>query len=132
HELFTLLNPICHAQNAGEVEKYKVEPYVVAADVYGAPPHTGRGGWTWYTGSASWMYRVGLEHLLGFQLHGDTFTIDPCIPRAWPGFQLTCRRGAATYRIFVDNPDGVERGVRPVTLDGEVMPPESDTAARNP
>jgi cyclic beta-1,2-glucan synthetase len=122
HELYTMINPIHHASTAAEVERYRVEPYVVVADVYGAPPHTGRGGWTWYTGSASWMYRIGLEVLLGFQLHGNAFTVTPCIPADWPGFELTYRYGHTPYHVRVENPAGVECGVREVTLDGQPVP----------
>ncbi len=118
HELFDILNPVRHAADAEGVERYKVEPYVVVADVYGRPPHVGRGGWTWYTGSASWLWRVAVEDILGFQLRGDGFAIDPCVPRGWPGFELTYRHRSATYRIVVENPQGVERGVASVTLDG--------------
>ena len=85
--------------------RYKVEPYVVAADVYGAPPHTGRGGWTWYTGSAAWLYRVGLEAILGFRLRGDRLHARTrASRRAWPGFEITYRHGSATYHIVVENP----------------------------
>ncbi|MFN3651926.1 MAG: GH36-type glycosyl hydrolase domain-containing protein [Armatimonadota bacterium] len=122
HELFTLLNPIWHGDTPEAVAKYKVEPYVVAADVYGVPPHTGRGGWTWYTGSASWMYRVGLEALLGFSLLGDALTMNPCIPAEWPGFRLNYCHGETKYVVTVENPDRVETGVREVTLDGNPVP----------
>jgi cyclic beta-1,2-glucan synthetase len=122
-ELFDLLNPIRHADSAEAVARYKVEPYVVAADVYGRPPHTGRGGWTWYTGSAAWLYRVALESILGVQVRGDRLVVDPCIPGDWPGFEVRYRRGSAEYRIVVENPAGVERGVRGVTLDGRECPP---------
>jgi cyclic beta-1,2-glucan glucanotransferase len=122
YQLYTLLNPIHHGDTAEAIAQYRVEPYVVAADVYGVPPHTGRGGWTWYTGSASWMYRIGLEVLLGFHLLGDAFTVDPCIPRSWPGFEITYTRGDTRYHIVVANPDGVEKGVRCVTLDGQPAP----------
>jgi cyclic beta-1,2-glucan synthetase len=118
-ELYSLINPIRHSDTPEDAEHYKVEPYVVCADVYGAPPHTGRGGWTWYTGSASWMYRVGLEAILGFELLGDAFRMNPCIPRSWPGFELTYRRGETMYHVTVENPDGVEHGVREVLLDGK-------------
>ena len=84
-ELWNLINPVHHAATPAEVEHYKVEPYVVCADVYGAPPHTGRGGWTWYTGSASWLYRVALEAILGFRLEGGTLRLEPCIPRRLAG-----------------------------------------------
>ena len=121
-ELFLFLNPILHADSPEAVARYQVEPYVVAADVYGRPPHVGRGGWTWYTGSAAWLYRVGLEAILGFQRSGERLTLDPCIPGDWPGFGLTYRHRSATYRITVENPNGVERGVIEVTLDGSSQP----------
>jgi len=87
--------------------------------VYGAPPHVGRGGWTWYTGSASWLYRVALEAILGFHLAGDTLRVEPCVPPGWPGYEITYRYGSATYRVRVDNPAGTGRGVVSVTLDGQ-------------
>ncbi len=120
--LFDLLNPIHRSTDRAAAEKYRVEPYVVAADVYSLPPHTGRGGWTWYTGSAAWMYRVGLESLLGFRLHGDSLKIEPCLPHDWPGFEITFRRGNTTYRIVVENPTHVQTGVRSVSLDGIACP----------
>jgi cyclic beta-1,2-glucan synthetase len=116
--LFGLLNPINHASTAEGVAKYRVEPYVMAGDVYGAPPHTGRGGWTWYTGSAGWLYRIGLESILGFRRSGQQLRIDPRIPIGWKRFSLTVRHRSATYRIVVENPAGVERGVSTVELDG--------------
>jgi cellobiose phosphorylase len=95
-----------------------VEPYVISADVYGVPPHVGRGGWTWYTGSASWMYRLGIEALLGLRRSGDRLIISPCIPKSWDGFTMTYRYGATRYDIRVQNPRGVNRGVSEATLDG--------------
>jgi cellobiose phosphorylase len=121
-ELWNLINPISHAMSSKAVQHYKVEPYVVCADVYGAPPHTGRGGWTWYTGSASWLYRVAVEAILGFQRRGDTLRVSPCIPRTWPQFELSYRYRSATYRIVVDNSTGTGRGVRSVELDGQRVP----------
>jgi cellobiose phosphorylase len=121
-ELWNLINPIYHATTPPEVEHYKVEPYVVCADVYGAPPHTGRGGWTWYTGSASWLYRVALEAILGFHRAGDTLRIDPCVPAGWQEYELTYRHRSATYRIRVENRAGAGRGVRSVTVDGKLAP----------
>jgi len=118
-ELWNLINPVYHATTAEEVQHYKVEPYVVCTDVYGAPPHTGRGGWTWYTGSASWLYRVAVETILGFQLRGETLRFEPCIPPSWPRFELTYRHRSATYRIVVDNSAGAGRGVRSIQLDGQ-------------
>ncbi|MFY9608370.1 MAG: glucoamylase family protein [Blastocatellia bacterium] len=124
-ELFTLLNPINHASTRAGLHRYRVEPYVVAADVYGVWPHTGRGGWTWYTGSASWMYRAGLESILGFKLRGDRLEIEPCIPRGWREYEVTYRRGTATYQVIVENPHGLNRGVARVEVDGrELETPE--------
>ncbi len=120
-ELFSLLNPINHASTRAGIYRYKVEPYVVCADVYSAPAHVGRGGWTWYTGSAAWMYRTGVEGILGITLHGDILRVDPCIPRAWPGFEFTYKHRSSRYRIAVENPRGVNRGVVSVTLDGQEL-----------
>jgi cyclic beta-1,2-glucan synthetase len=120
--LFRLLNPIYHADTPEKVGRYKVEPYVVAADVYKAAGHVGRGGWTWYTGSAAWMYRLGLEAILGVQRAGPALHIDPCIPKAWPGYDVVYRAGAAALHIRVENPQGVSRGIQKITLDGQVLP----------
>ncbi|MBI1818354.1 MAG: phosphorylase [Deltaproteobacteria bacterium] len=117
-ELFAMLNPINHASTRSGVHRYKVEPYVVAADIYATAPHVGRGGWTWYTGSAAWMYRAGLESILGFRVRGATLLIDPCIPKAWRGFEIEFRYHSARYNIAVENPRGVTRGVTRVELDG--------------
>jgi cyclic beta-1,2-glucan synthetase len=118
HELFGLLNPIHHASTRTGVRRYKVEPYVIAADVYASPPHVGRGGWTWYTGSAGWLYRAGIEWILGLRLRGETLRIDPCIPRAWPVYKATFRFRSSRYEIIVENPHGATRGVASVELDG--------------
>jgi cyclic beta-1,2-glucan synthetase len=120
-ELFAMLNPISHASTEAGVQRYQVEPYVVAADVYAEPPHVGRGGWTWYTGSAGWMYRAGLESILGFRLRGTRLAIDPCIPHAWRGFELTFRYRSARYDLVVENPDGVSRGVSSVEVEGVAL-----------
>lgn len=120
--LYQMLNPLTHANTPEAVARYKVEPYVVAADVYTATGQLGRGGWTWYTGSASWMYRVAVESLLGFTLRGERLTIDPCIPPAWPEFTITYRHGTSSYVIRVHNPEGVECGVSSVSVDGVAMP----------
>lgn len=120
-ELFQMINPLTHAASPEGVAQYKVEPYVVAADVYTAPTLLGRGGWTWYTGSASWLYRVGIENILGFTKIGDTLRIEPCVPRDWPEFQMHYRFGRTTYEITVRNPSLLrQRGSR-VTLDGTVF-----------
>jgi cyclic beta-1,2-glucan synthetase len=122
-ELFSLLNPINHASTRAGLHKYKVEPYVAVGDVYAVPPHTGRGGWTWYTGSAGWMYRAGLEWILGFKLQGDRILIDPCIPRWWQEYEITYRRGKSTYRIRVENPQALSRGVAAIEVDGVEQAP---------
>jgi cyclic beta-1,2-glucan synthetase len=121
-ELFSLLNPINHASTRAAIHRYKVEPYVVCADVYSAAGHVGRGGWTWYTGSAGWMYRTAIEGLLGIHLRGSSLLVDPCIPRAWPGFEITFKHGASRYHIAIDNPDGVCRGIVRASLDDREMP----------
>jgi len=120
-ELFSMLNPIERARTAADAQRYKVEPYVVAADVYGGSPHVGRGGWTWYTGSAGWMHRAGLESLLGFRIRGTRLTIDPCIPRGWPRFEIAFRYRSTRYAIAVENPRGVSTGVASVAVDGIVL-----------
>ncbi len=116
--LLRMLNPIEHARDEKDVEQYKVEPYVVAADVYALKDHVGRGGWTWYTGAAGWIYRVWLEDVLGFKLRGGTLTIDPVIPKDWPGFRLRYRHKRTWYDIAIENPEHVCRGVALVELDG--------------
>jgi cyclic beta-1,2-glucan synthetase len=121
-ELFQMLNPVTHSSTVEGVERYKVEPYVVVADIYTADQHLGRGGWTWYTGSASWYYRTGLEGILGFTKRGDRLTMNPCIPSTWDGFTIEYIYQSATYRIEVRNPSHVEHGVKSVTLDGVSAP----------
>jgi cellobiose phosphorylase len=118
-ELWNLLNPINHARTPAEVAQYKVEPYVICADIYGAPPHTGRGGWTWYTGAAGWFYRVAVEAILGVRVRGDSLQIEPSIPTGWPAYEVTYRFGSATYHVRVDNSAGAGRGIRSVTADGK-------------
>ena len=117
-ELFTMLNPINHARTRTAALRYRVEPYVACGDVYSMPPNVGRGGWTWYTGSAAWMYRVATEYMLGIRFRGDTLEIDPVIPRNWPQFEATVRQGKSTYEILVDNPTRCCKGVIDVALDG--------------
>ena len=117
-ELFSMLNPINHARTRTDVHRYKVEPYVLAADIYSVAPHVGRGGWTWYTGSAGWMQRAGIESILGLRLAGDVLHLDPCIPKHWDGFEITLRHGASRYEIRVENPEGCERGVAAADMDG--------------
>jgi cyclic beta-1,2-glucan synthetase len=119
--LFSLLNPINHARTRANVQRYKVEPYVVAADVYANPRHVGRGGWTWYTGSAGWMQRAGIESILGLRLRGEVLHLDPCIPKSWPSFEMLVRYRSARYKILVENPDGAGRGIASAQLDDTVI-----------
>ncbi|MDF1485586.1 glucoamylase family protein [Ramlibacter sp. H39-3-26] len=121
HALFALLNPINHARTPDEAQRYKVEPYVVAADVYAVAPHTGRGGWTWYTGSAGWMYRAGVEGILGLRREGACLRLNPCIPAHWPGFEATLRIGSTHYAIGVDMPSRRCRGISRALLDGQCI-----------
>ncbi len=120
--LLELLNPVNHARTAGEVERYRVEPYVVAADVYGAPPHVGRGGWTWYTGSAGWMFRAGLEAVLGVRRHGDTLTVEPCLPPEWTRADVRLRVGDTTWDIAIRADAPAPRRVADVVVDGVRRP----------
>lgn len=120
-KLWNQINPVYHGATRDQVERYKVEPYVVSADIYGAAPHTGRGGWTWYTGSASWLYRVGLEAILGFHRQGRFLRFEPCVPASWPAYEITYRYGSATYHIHFDNSKAAGRAVQSVTLDGKAV-----------
>ncbi len=122
-ELFHMLNPINHSRTAGQVERYMTEPYAVAGDVYNHPAHPGRGGWTWYTGSAGWMYRVGLEGILGLQRRGAFFALNPCIPSSWPAYSIDWRFGGTHYQIEVENPERRCGGVASVDLDGSSVDP---------
>ena len=117
-ELFAMLNPITHAATPSAAQKYRVEPYVVVGDIYSEAPHVGRGGWTWYTGSAGWLYRAGIEWLLGVRVQDARLMINPCIPSGWPGFTAELRYRSAQYDIAVENPNGVCRGVAVLELDG--------------
>jgi cyclic beta-1,2-glucan synthetase len=117
-EIFSMINPVNHAQSAAALATYKVEPYVMAADVYAVAPHTGRGGWTWYTGSAGWMYRLALESLLGLRLEGDKLRLTPCLPASWPGFKLRYRYRNTIYHIAVvrDESGSVEPSDQVISL----------------
>ena len=130
---FDLLNPIRHSDSAEAIARYKVEPYAACADVYSVDPHVGRGGWTWYTGSAAWLYRGGMEAVLGFHKHGDRLQIDPRIPKGWPGFEMAYQHhgksGAIThYQIAVENPNKVSHGVKQIALDGQTLPADQSVA----
>jgi cyclic beta-1,2-glucan synthetase len=120
-DLFRLINPIYHADTAEKVNRYRVEPYVIAADVYSVAPYVGRGGWTWYTGSASWMYRLGIEMLLGLQRTGERLRINPHIPKDWPEVQINYRFGETVYHIRVINQADKKDGKENVTMDGKVL-----------
>jgi cyclic beta-1,2-glucan synthetase len=122
-ELFHMLNPINHTRTMSDVARYKTEPYVVAGDVYGRAPHAGRGGWSWYTGSAAWMYRAGLERILGLRRLGATFSINPCIPASWPEYQITWRTHETRYEIVVSNPERRCCGVSSAELDDVAVNP---------
>lgn len=120
YELFELINPLNHSRTQIECSKYKVEPYVSAADVYAAYPHVGRGGWTWYTGSAAWMYKVALEYILGFRKNGNVLVIDPCIPHSWNEYYIFYKYENTKYNIKINNPDGVSKGVKSIWVDGSI------------
>ena len=123
--LLAMINPLRHARTRAGVQRYKVEPYVVAADVYGAAPHIGRGGWTWYTGAAAWMYRAALESILGVHLRGAVLHLAPCIPDDWSGFEVTLKLRGARFLLRVTNPDHVQRGIAALSLDGAPLDPTS-------
>ncbi|RYF42637.1 MAG: glycosyl transferase, partial [Comamonadaceae bacterium] len=125
-ELFALLNPINHARTPEEAARYKVEPYVVAADVYSVAPHAGRGGWTWYTGAAGWMHRAGMEGILGIRREGGWLLVDPCIPAQWPGFEATVNLAGTKVAIRVDAPSQRGRGITGALLDGAALPVSGD------
>ena len=120
-ELFRMLNPINRTSSRATVQRYKVEPYVAAGDVYSESPHVGRGGWTWYTGSAGWLYRGALEWILGFRLRGTVLSIDPCIPRNWSSYSVRFRYHSTTYNLRVENPSGASRGITLVEMDGRPL-----------
>jgi cellobiose phosphorylase len=121
-ELFALLNPVHHGGTPEQIATYKVEPYVVAADVYAVVPHTGRGGWTWYTGSAGWMYRLLIEELLGVNLVGDQLRLDPRLPRAWNSCKVHYRYRQTVYHITISRHAFDWAGINLLTLDGQELP----------
>jgi cyclic beta-1,2-glucan synthetase len=124
-ELFHMVNPINHTRTAEGLDQYQTEPYAVAADVYAHPMHLGRGGWTWYTGSAGWMYQAAVEHILGLRRQGATFSVAPSIPAMWPKFSIEWKVDGATYRISVLNPGHRCRGVRSAEIDGVPVDPDA-------
>jgi cyclic beta-1,2-glucan synthetase len=117
-ELFHMLNPINHTRAPADVDRYQAEPYVLAGDVCTHPAHAGQAGWTWYTGSAGWMYRAGLESVLGLRRRGASFAIDPCIPSSWPAYSIIWRLGHTRYEISVSNPCRRCRGIARADMDG--------------
>jgi cyclic beta-1,2-glucan synthetase len=119
--LYRLLNPVYHSDTPEKTELYKTEPYNIAADIYSVSPHIGNGGWTGYTGSAGWMYRLGMEAILGISRAGNILKINPCIPGDWPGYKLNYQFGSTSYLIDIKNPDGVNQGVQQVVLDGSTL-----------
>ena len=116
--LLSMLNPINHSRSRSEAHRYKLEPYAVAADIYSQPPHVGRGGWSWYTGAAGWMYRTGVEYVLGLRIEGEFLHLDPCIPKHWPNYEMTLKRDSSSYEIVVENPHAVCKGIVHVEYDG--------------
>ncbi len=119
YELFEMLNPISHGHSLEEVGRYQTEPYVTCGDVYSVPPHNGRGGWSWYTGSSGWLYQVAIEHIMGLKVRGSYFMVDPCIPANWPGYVMEYRHAETVFRVRVLNPHGVQRGVKSIVVDGQ-------------
>ena len=120
-EMFNMMNPISHSQDPSQTNRYKIEPYVLAGDVYGGKPHEGRGGWSWYTGSAPWYYRAGLESILGFKLRGNKLQIEPCIPSDWKAYEISYLHGKTKYHIQVKNPLGLNTGLSVIELDGSLL-----------
>ena len=120
-EVFHMINPINHTRDAAGAARYAAEPYVVAGDVYAHPEHMGRGGWSWYTGSAGWLYRAGLESILGLTRRGASFSIAPCVPAAWSHFRIDWRFGGSTYHIGVDTSNRRLGGSPLATLDGAAV-----------
>lgn len=124
YELFRLLNPINHARTDSEVQRYRVEPYVMASDVYSISPYVGRGGWTWYTGAAGWMYQAGLEWLLGLRKKGPRLYLEPCIPEEWPEFSVIYKYQKTKYEIIVKNPSRKQTGGQSLEMDGKTLNPK--------
>jgi cyclic beta-1,2-glucan synthetase len=130
-ELLRMLNPVKRTASRTGMFAYKVEPYVMAADIYSESPHARRGGWTWYTGAAGWFYRAGLEWILGFQLQGDRLIFAPCIPGSWSGYTMMYQYRETRYDITIENPDGATRGIAMLELDGQHQPGADSIALIN-
>ena len=119
YELFKMINPIEHARTKETAQKYKVEPYVMPGDIYGANNLIGKGGWTWYTGSASWYYKAGIEYILGLKIKENKITIDPCIPKEWKNYNIQYKWKNTLYNIIIKNPEGKNKGITKITKNGE-------------
>lgn len=114
-----MINPIEHSRTREASKKYKVEPYVIAADIYGVGNLAGRGGWTWYTGSASWYYKTGIEYILGLKIEKGYIKFCPCIPKEWKEYQIQYRWKQSIYNILVKNPNGKNTGVQKIIVNGQ-------------
>ena len=114
-----MINPIEHSRTKEASKKYKVEPYVIPADIYGIGNLAGRGGWTWYTGSASWYYKIGIEYILGLKIENEYIKIEPCIPKDWKEYQIQYRWKQRIYNINIKNPEGKNTGITSVKLNGK-------------
>lgn len=117
-EYYRMINPIEHARTKEAAKKYKVEPYVIAADIYGAGNLSGRGGWTWYTGSSSWYYVAGIEYILGLKIKNETMYFEPCVPKDWDEYKMVYKWGKSIYHITVKNNSKQNNGTKKVFLDG--------------
>ena len=124
-EYYRMINPIEHSRTKEASNKYKVEPYVIPADIYGAGNLAGRGGWTWYTGSASWYYMAGIEYILGFKIKNNTIKINPCIPKDWKEYEIKYRYENAIYNIKIKNPEGKNKGVTKILVNGKEIEKEN-------
>ena len=120
-KLFNMINPISHTLDVDDVRRYKAEPYVVCGDVYSRPPRTGSGGWSWYTGSSAWLYRIAIEHIIGLKLRGDYFILEPCVSAGWQKFSLKYNTQGVCYDVQFENPKAVQHGVEKVTVNGELV-----------
>ena len=130
-ELYRMINPIEHSRTKEAVAKYKVEPYIVCADIYGQKNLSGRGGWTWYTGSSSWMYEAGIKYILGIQIEENVLKINPCIPSDWKEYKVTYKYGDSRYNITVKNPDGKMTGISSFKVNDEEILEKSLTLNKN-
>ena len=117
-----MINPIEHARTKDAAKKYKVEPYVIAADIYGAENLAGRGGWTWYTGSSSWFYKAGIEYILGIKIKNNTLKISPCIPKDWKEYSARYKYGRTIYNIIIKNKNTQNQEPQKFLLNGEQIP----------